>query len=163
MASRVCRTPDGNQESRVQTRKSYTREYKLKVVRFYHQNNLYQTSKRFSLNTNTIGRWVADEGKIKNSKKASKRMKHSRRCQFLEMEEELYRESKKLRKQGYKVKGFWFRIRGKEILQQMNPDIFSSLNHGSTDSSLEIESALGNQQMCARNHSRQERSCSTVS
>ena len=123
MASRACRTHDGNQESRVQTRKSYTREYKFEVVRFYHQNNLYQTFKRFSLNTKTIGRWVADEGKIKNSKKASKRVKHARRCQFPEMEEELYREYKKLRKQGYKVKGFWFRIRGKQILQQMNPDV----------------------------------------
>ena len=77
MASRACRTHDGNQESRVKTRKSYTREYKLEVVRFYHQNNLYQTSKRFSLNTKTIGRWVADEDKIKNSKKASKRVKHA--------------------------------------------------------------------------------------
>ena len=60
MASRVCRTNDGHQESRVQMRKSYTREYKLKMVHFYHQNNLYQTSKRFSLNTKTIGHrsWV---------------------------------------------------------------------------------------------------------
>ena len=88
-----------------------------------HQNNLYQTSKRFLLNIKTIGQWVAGEGKIKNSKKASKCVKHARRCQFPEMEEELYREYKKLRKQGYKVKGFWFRIRGKQILQQMNPDV----------------------------------------
>ena len=73
MASRACITHDGHQESRVQTKKSYTREYKLEVVRFYHQNNLYRTSKRFSLNTKTIGRWVADEEKIKKSKKASKR------------------------------------------------------------------------------------------
>ena len=44
---------------------SYTREYKLEVVKFYQENNLYQTAKRFSLNTKTIGRWVADIEKIK--------------------------------------------------------------------------------------------------
>ena len=38
------------------------------------------------------------------------------------MEEELYREYKKLRKQGFKVKGFWFKARAKQILQRMNPD-----------------------------------------
>ena len=43
------------------TRKSYTREYKLEMVR---EHNLYQTAKRFSLNTKTVGRWVSDEEKI---------------------------------------------------------------------------------------------------
>ena len=51
---------------------SYSREYKLEVVMAYHETNLYQTAKRFSLNTRTIGRWVADVEKIKKSKKASK-------------------------------------------------------------------------------------------
>ena len=32
MASRACRTLDGHQESIVQTRKSYTREYKLALL-----------------------------------------------------------------------------------------------------------------------------------
>ena len=55
-------------------RMSYTREYKLEVVKFYQENNLYQTAKRFSLNTKMIGRWVSDVEKIKKSKKASKRV-----------------------------------------------------------------------------------------
>ena len=104
------------------TRKSYTREYKLEVVRFFRENNLYQTAKRFSLNTKTVGRWVADEDKIKKSKKASKRVKFDRRCQFPDVEKELYHEYKKLRKQGLKVKGFWFKARAKQLLQQMCPD-----------------------------------------
>ena len=79
------------------TRKSYTREYKLEVVRFYREHNLYQTAKRFS---KTVGRWVADEEKIKKSKKASKRVTFVRRCQFPYVEEELFHEYKKLRKQG---------------------------------------------------------------
>ena len=46
---------DGHQESRVQMRKSYTREYKLEAVCFYYQNN---TSKRFL--RNTIHLWIHD-------------------------------------------------------------------------------------------------------
>ena len=73
MATRNQRTLEGHPISHLQTRKSYTREYKLEVVHFYHENNLYQTAKQFSLNTKTIGHWVADEENIKKSKKASKR------------------------------------------------------------------------------------------
>ena len=108
------------QENRA--RKSYTREFKIQVVRFYHENNLYQTSKKFSLNTKTIGRWVRDEAKIKKSKKASKRVSFTRQCQFPEMEEELYREYKQLRRQGFKIKGYWFKERAKQLLKEMNPD-----------------------------------------
>ena len=55
-------------------RKSYTREFKLSVVKFYRENNnnLYQISKRFSLNTKTLLRWIGDEEGIKKSKKGSK-------------------------------------------------------------------------------------------
>ena len=78
MASSIQGTLDGHPLDKPQTRKSYTREYKLEVVRFYRENNLYQTAKRFSLSTKTIGQWVADEEKIKKSRKASKRVKHTR-------------------------------------------------------------------------------------
>ena len=37
-------------------RKSYTREYKLEVVHFYSEHNLYQTTKQFSLNMKMVGR-----------------------------------------------------------------------------------------------------------
>ena len=42
------------------SRMSYTREYKLEVVKACLGTNLYQTAKRFFLNTNTVGCWVAD-------------------------------------------------------------------------------------------------------
>lgn len=113
-------TLDGRVAKRA--RMSYTREYKLEVVKAYQETNLYQTAKRFSLNTKTIERWVADVEKIKKSKKASKCVTHARRCQFPDLEEELYREYKKLWKQGFKVKGFWFRARAKQLLQRMHPD-----------------------------------------
>ena len=46
-------------------RKSYPREFKLSDANYYRENNLYQTSKRFSLNANKILRWVADAEKFK--------------------------------------------------------------------------------------------------
>jgi transposase-like protein len=50
------------------TRKSYTREEKLKTVGYYKENNLYKTCKQFNLNSKTVLRWVKDEPKIKKSK-----------------------------------------------------------------------------------------------
>ena len=78
MATRNQRTLKGRPIRHPQMKKSYTREYKLEVVHFYRENNLYQTAKRFSLNTKTIGLWVADEEKTKKSKKASERLYHAR-------------------------------------------------------------------------------------
>lgn len=83
---------------------------------------MYQTSKKFSLNTETIGRWVSNVEKIKKSKKASKRVSFTRQCQFPDLEKELYDEYKKLRKQGFKVRGYWFKARARQLLKEMNPD-----------------------------------------
>ena len=68
-------TLDGKPIDQRKTRKSYTREYKLEVVHFFRKHDLYQTAKRFSLNTKTVGCWIANEEKIKKSKKVSKQMK----------------------------------------------------------------------------------------
>jgi len=105
-------------------RKSYTREFKLSVVKFYRENNnnLYQTSKRFSLNTKIVLQWVGDEEGIKNSKKGSKHRQHVRPPLYPEMERQLYLEYKELRKQGLKVKGYWFRVRAKQIMEVTNPE-----------------------------------------
>ena len=104
--------------------KSYTREFKLSVVEFYRKNNnnLYQTSKRFSLNTKTLLRWIGDKDSIKKSKKGSKHRQHVRPPMYPETERQLYLEYKQLCKQGLKVKGYWFRIRAKQIIEATNPE-----------------------------------------
>ena len=79
-------------------RKCYTREFKLAVVNHYRENNMYQTSRRFSLNTKTILRWAGDEEKLKKAKKGSKHTVTERKAAFPEMEAKLYREYKSLRK-----------------------------------------------------------------
>ena len=115
-------TLDGEPVKEKKGRKSYTREYKLEVVRFYRENNLYQTAKRYSLNTKTVGRWVADYEKIKDSRKSSKRVKFDRKSKYPDVEEELYCEYRNLRRQGLKVKGFWFKTRARQLLQQKHPE-----------------------------------------
>ena len=89
--------PSTNEKVR---RKSYSREYKLEVAKFYRENNLYRTSKFYSLNTKTVIRWAKDEEKLKKAKKGSKHLKHNRRAAHPEVEEKLYLEYKELRKKG---------------------------------------------------------------
>lgn len=69
-----------------------------------------------------IGLWVADVEKIRKSKKSSKRVKFLHKCEFPDVDDELYHEYKDLCKKGLKVKGFWFKTRGKQLLTQIHPD-----------------------------------------
>ena len=69
MVTRNQLTLEGHPVSYSQTRKSYTREYKLGLVCFYRKNNQCQTAKRFSLYTKTIRRWVADEEKSRRARR----------------------------------------------------------------------------------------------
>lgn len=82
------------------TRKSYSREFKLEVVKFYKENNLYKTYKFYTLNTKTILRWARSEALIEKAKKGSKHVTHMRRAEHPELEDVLYKEYKKLRKKG---------------------------------------------------------------
>ena len=117
-------------ENAKHTRKSYTREYKLSVVAWYRQHNLYATSKKFSLNTKTILRWAAVESEIKKSKKGSKHMMHTAKGEHHEMEAALYQEYKKLRRKGLKVKGYWFKFRARQLLTEMNPETSFKFSDG---------------------------------
>ncbi len=71
----------------------------MEVVKFYREY-VYQTGKQVSLNTKTIGLWVCDEDQIKKSRKASKCVTHKRKCQFPDLEKELYRDYKNEDKRG---------------------------------------------------------------
>ena len=117
-------------ENAKRTRKSYTREFKLSVVTWYRQHNLYTTSKKFSLNTKTILRWAAAESEIKKSKKGSKHMKHTAKGEHHEMEAALYQKYKELRRKGLKVKGYWFKLRARQLLTEMNPETSFKFSDG---------------------------------
>ena len=102
------------------SRRSYTREEKIRVVSWYKENdsNLYKTCKKFTLNTKTVMRWIKDEEKIKKSKKGTKRVMFIRSAQFPLMEEQLHAEFRQLR---IKIKGWWFKNRAKQIFNEQYP------------------------------------------
>ena len=81
-----------DRESHKRTRKSYTREQKLDVLRWHFSlngQNLYHTCQQFSLNTKTVLWWVKDEVKdwnmIYNSKKGRKRVQFQRAAEHPDM------------------------------------------------------------------------------
>ena len=104
-------------------RKSYTREYKLNVIKFYHDNdnNLYRTHKMLSLNTKTILLWINSEEMIRKSAKGAKHVKKRRPAKYPSMEEKLVKEYREMRKKGIKVKGWWFKLRSKQLLDVLSP------------------------------------------
>ena len=124
MAAQLQLTLDGTAPAPVAKRKCYTREEKLNVVKFYSDNgnNFYQTSKKLSLNTKNILRWIRAEEQIRDSCKERRRVEFQRTALHPEMKKKLYSEYRELRKKGLKVKGWWFRARAKQILSEMQPD-----------------------------------------
>ncbi|XP_064398342.1 uncharacterized protein LOC135344968 isoform X3 [Halichondria panicea] len=57
-------------------RKNYTREEKMLVISWHHENGrkIYQTAKHFLINTKSIIRWLKNEAKIRSSKEGSMRV-----------------------------------------------------------------------------------------
>ena len=76
---------------------------------------------RFSLNTKTVLQWIKNQSTIYNSKKRSKRVQFRRTAEHPDIEETLYKEYRGLRQSGLKVKGWWFKTRGEQLLQSISP------------------------------------------
>ena len=74
----------------------------------------------FSLNTKTILRWISSEKTIRKSAKGSKHAKKRRPAKYPAMEEKLVSEYRELRKKGIKVKGWWFKLRSKQLLETLS-------------------------------------------
>ena len=101
-------TTTGNEKLR---RNSYSREFKRSIVSLHRQNNLYQTSKKFDLNTKTILRRAATEEAISMSSKGSKLAL----CQTPETRtprgrSRSHAEFKEMRQKGLKVKRYCFKL-----------------------------------------------------
>ena len=114
---------ESRQKTLTRTRRSYTREQKLDVLRWYTDNgqNLYRTCQKFDLNTKTVLRWIKSWKAIHDSKKGRKRVSFDRTAEHPGLEEVLYEEYRKLRQRGLKVKGWWFQTRGKQLLESISP------------------------------------------
>ena len=74
----------------------------MDVCQWYWKNgkNLYQTCKRYDLNTKTVLRWIK---KISKSQKGHKHVQFKRTSHYPGVEDSLYKEYRSLRQQGLKV------------------------------------------------------------
>ncbi len=106
------------------SRKSYTREEKIGILNFYHDGNTqYRTCKEFNLNTRTLERWIKNEQKIRGSKRGTRKMGSGRQAFYPDMEAELYKQFSELRVKGLKVKGWWFTLTAKKLMNEMHPGV----------------------------------------
>ena len=59
------------------TRKSYTRDEKLKGVAYYKEHTLYKNCKQFCINTKNVLYWARAEKLLKLSKRGSRYLLYS--------------------------------------------------------------------------------------
>ena len=116
----------------VNRRKSYPREKKLMVLKYYYENgcNKYQTCKRFGIPKPCLHRWIRGEKEIQSCKKGTKRVEGGRRPFWPDMEVKLVEEFKELRQKGLKVKHYWFKTRACQLMREMHPDDDFRLSQG---------------------------------
>ena len=67
-------------------------------------------------------RWSHKKTKIQKSSKGSKHCQHSGAGPFQKMEEVL-KEFLDLRRKGLRVRSFWFRVRAKQLMEEMEPGV----------------------------------------
>ena len=66
-------------------------------------------------------RWIKNQSAIYDSKKGRKRVQFQRTAEHPDIEETLYKEYRGSRQSGLKVKGWWFKTRGEQLLQSISP------------------------------------------
>lgn len=108
-----------------QKRRQYTREKKLEVLKYYHENgmNKYRTAQKFGIDKKCLHRWIADEEKIEKGNAGAKRFGSGRRAFWPDVEEKLLEEFKELRSKGLEVKHWWFRTRSTQLMLELHPDV----------------------------------------
>lgn len=107
------------------SRRAFDREFKLQVVKEYHESgkNIAKTARKFEIDRKQVRAWVKKEEQIRGQKYKSKA--HGRGCnsKYPLMEDKLYSEFLQLRKDGRKVKRWWFNTRAKQLMADLYPDV----------------------------------------
>lgn len=108
-------------------RKSYTREFKLRVVEHYREaregntkTRISDTARHFNLDDSNVRRWLKSEIKLKHSPKGAKSQSSGRKSFFPELEKQIHEEFTEIRKQGLEAKSCWFKSRAAEISKGSN-------------------------------------------
>ena len=109
-------------------RRSYSTEFKLKVIERYHElnDNVSLCATEFKITRREIQRWRSQYDKLRDltarTRKHGKTMRRRRRldytktCRFPDMEEELVAWVKQLRKEGHAVHGKSIQKKAKDII-----------------------------------------------
>lgn len=108
-------------------RKSYTREFKLRVVEHYREaregntkTRISDTARHFNLDDSNVRRWLKSEIKLKHSPKGAKSHGSGQKSFFPELEKQIHEEFTEIRKQGLEAKSCWFKSRAAEISKGSN-------------------------------------------
>ena len=105
-----------------QTRRAFSREFKLSVVQWFHSNNknVLQTSNHFKIDRKQVRTWIKAEKKIRKQKSKSMNGR-GRKAYFPRMEEKLVQRFKEQRKKGKTVKKWWFLSIARKIMNEEYP------------------------------------------
>ena len=120
-------------------RRSYSREKKLQILKYYHENgrNKYRMCQKFGIAKGCLYQWIKKEKQIFDGSKGSKRVEGGgRRPIWPDVEEKLVAEFTGLRANGLKVKHYWFCTRAVQLMERMWTSKFRLA--GSTASRREI-------------------------
>lgn len=87
------------------TRRSFTREFKLSVIQWFHSNdkNILRTASYFKIDRKQVRQWIKNEEKIRKQKRKSVR---GRKEMYPLFEKKLFEEFSERRAQGKIVKLF---------------------------------------------------------
>ena len=110
-------------------RKQWFHERKLEFIDLYKKYKSkakavreFKGRYKVELKSSTYNPWIAQELKLRNDPKKSRRPGAGTQASYLEMEKQLHNEFKELRSKGIKVKELCFRSRCKEIMKEKYPD-----------------------------------------
>ena len=112
---------DAENAAPVNQKRSFTREFKLNAVgHYYHGKNIQNTAQHFNVDRKQVQEWLKNELKLNKQEKDTRADGRSRVAFHRAME---------LRKAGKVVKGWWFTKRGKQILDESNPNHNFKFSH----------------------------------
>ena len=110
-------------------RKQWFRKQKLEFIDLYKKYKSkakavreFKGRYKVELKSSTYNSWIAQELKLRNDPKKSRRPGAGTQASYLEMEKQLHNEFKELRSKGIKIKELWFRSICKEIMKERYPD-----------------------------------------
>ena len=112
-------------------RKSFTRENKLTVIKWYIQNgkNVAHTALHFSIHRKHVRTWINTAEVIRNSKKGTKKLKSGRKAKYPLAERKLHDEFNIMPSEGRPAKRYWFNHKMAQLVREYHPDTADDFRH----------------------------------